>query len=142
VLIGAAVLTGIFAVSMPYMHSWLFAVAMIGGQNMSNAVVALIINICIQEAASNEVRGQLGSVSTLLTPIATIGGPMLVPFLASGVFAHSGGLGTALALVGGCSSLVAVTLFALCGREYERAQQELRSLAATAEGGGSGASSQ
>lgn len=82
--------------------------------------------VIIQEVASNEVRGQLASVGNFVSPIASIGGPMLVAFLASGVFAKAGGLGPALAVVGGTTSALAVLMFAFLSRPYERAMDELR----------------
>jgi MFS family permease len=124
-LMGVAGLSGASAVALPFMQTWLLAAAaiafLVGCAQASN----LLFSIVVQEGAPNQTRGQLCGLNAIVNAVPSVGAAPLVAYFADHVFAKSGGLGPAIASVGGVAALIAMVLFALARRPYVRAVAEV-----------------
>jgi MFS family permease len=123
-LIAASVISCVFAVSFPFMPSWLLAVACIACVTAASQSIAIFLLVGIQETTSNEVRGQLLGLFGITSFIPNTVGAAVVAFFASSVFGRADGLGPALALVGGMAGLLAMLAFSFAGRPYEQARPQ------------------
>jgi MFS family permease len=121
-------IAGAFAsIVFPFMPTWTLAVSGMAVVGLMGAAQQLLLSVCIQETAPNEVRGQIVGFTGILGFIPSIAGATLVAYLAEHVFASHGGLGPAFAWVGGISWVLAAVLFLFCSVPYRRAVDDVRS---------------
>jgi predicted MFS family arabinose efflux permease len=116
---------GCAAIALPFMPTWLFAAAGLAAIVGCSQAINLLFSLIIQEGAPNQTRGQLCGLNAIIGAIPSLSSAPLVAFFAEHWFATSGGLGPALALVGGTSSLFATVLYASVRAPYIRAVNEV-----------------
>jgi MFS family permease len=128
-LVVLAVVSCVSVVCFPFMPSWLLAVIGIAAIKGALSATIVLVFVAVQDTAPNEVRGQLVGMIGILVLVPSMISSTLVAFIASNLFAKSGGLGPAMALVGGVTSLLAIMLYTFAGGPYERARDEMRAVA-------------
>jgi MFS family permease len=110
----------------PYAGSWTLAAAGDGLGAGAAAALVVIVFVGIQEAAPNEVRGQLFGIFCGLSFVPSIAGPTAVAMLSEHFGAWGGGLAPAFTVVGLTTGLAGAALYVLCARPYAAAIRDFR----------------
>jgi MFS family permease len=114
----------LFSLLLPFVTTWWLAAALMGvvmGTSMANICFG---SIGVQQAAPNQVRGQIIAIFGITQFLSPFVGPTLVALLTEHVFKTPGGLGTSLALVCAAVNGVAAVMFASCALPFVRAMRE------------------
>ncbi|SAK65146.1 MFS transporter [Caballeronia ptereochthonis] len=114
------------AIAMPLVADSTLAILLYGLCALAASIAMALAPVPLQIAVPNRMRGRSLALLVFMTNAISGGvGPLAVGYLNEHFGGGHAGLGTALAIVGGCSALASALLYALATRRVPSARKEI-----------------